>query len=141
MRQNYFIHNGKQYNSGDKVILDFLLYKTYMMRNANATFLYYNPETREYHIEFYGEEYVYEEKLFYKKLCSGISPRAPTSTNCKEYTFTNELNVDGLFIAWIWYIFIMAIAIIFYDRIAIWILASVIFFGYRNKKLKEAGYK
>ena len=59
----------------------------------------------------------------------------------QEYTFFDELNIDGLFLAWMWYIFIMAIATIFYARIGIWLFASVIFFSYRNNKLKEEGYK
>jgi hypothetical protein len=59
----------------------------------------------------------------------------------KKHTLTEELSVEGLFIAWIWYIFIMVVAIIFNARIGIWLLASIIFFNYRNKKLKEAGFK
>ena len=59
----------------------------------------------------------------------------------KSHTFSDELNIDGLLIAWIWYVFIMVVGSIFYDRIGIWIITSVIFFSYRNKKLKEAGYK
>mgnify|MGYP003292042507 CR=1 FL=1 len=51
------------------------------------------------------------------------------------------VNIDGLFIAWIWYIAIMLILFIFYDRLVGWIAVSIIFFNYRNKKLREAGFK
>jgi hypothetical protein len=64
-----------------------------------------------------------------------------TSNTPKQRTLKDELNIDGLLIAWIWYIFIMVIGTIFKGNIAIWIFTSIIFFNYRNKKLREAGYK
>ena len=59
----------------------------------------------------------------------------------KKATFKDELNIDGMFIAWLWYVFIMLIATIFKDNIIIWTLTSLIFFHYRKTKLKEAGYQ
>ena len=145
MKQNYFIYDGKQYNKGDKIIINFFDVRAGKSYMANAKFLYYDSITAEYHIEVYGKEYVYAKNDFYKNLRNTISSHAPTvnayDINCKKHTFVNELSVDGMLIAWIWYVFIMAVGVIFYDRIGIWILASVIFFNYRNKKLKEAGYK
>lgn len=145
MRQNYFIHNGKQYNAGESIVIGFYNLRAGCTCKTDAKFLYYDTATMEYHVEIDKQEYVYDAGRFYKNLYSETNPRAPTSIatniNHKEYTFANELGIDGLFIAWIWYVFIMVVGAIFYDRIGIWILASVIFFDYRNKKLKEAGYK
>lgn len=141
MKQNYFIHNGQQYNAGDLVSFKFFDYRVGKSYETKAKFLYYNTETKEYFVEVYGKEYSYTENLFYKNMCSTTSPRAPDANANNKRTCSDELNIDGLLIAWIWYVFIMAVGVIFYDRIGIWILASVIFFNYRNKKLKEAGYK
>ena len=35
-------------------------------------------------------------------------------------------------VAWIWYIVIMAVTVIFKDRIGLWILESIVFFGWKE---------
>lgn len=141
MKQSYFVHNGIQYNAGQMVPFRFFDCRVGKSYDTQVKFLYYDTETKEYIVEVYGQEYSYAESLFYRNMYNIASPRAPAINTNNKHTFSNELNIDGLLIAWIWYVFIMAVGIIFYDRIGIWILASVIFFNYRNKKLKEAGYK
>ena len=145
MKQNYFFYNNHRYDKGTTVILSRFDIYAKRVCDTKVKFLYYDTETNEYIIEIYGKEYKYDEKYFNDNF---IGIYDPNSNNVsvqkqseKSYTFSDELNIDGLLIAWAWYIFIMAVGIIFYDRIGIWVLASVIFFNYRNKKLKEAGYK
>ena len=142
MRQKYFVHNENQYNSGEYIqfrFFDGIVGKSY---RTQVKFLYYDTETKEYFIEVYGKEYSYAEDLFYRNICNTVNPRAPAvNTKNDTHTFEKELNIDALFIAWVWYVFVMAVGVIFHDRIGIWALASVLFFTYRNKKLKEAGYK
>jgi hypothetical protein len=139
MKQDYFVYNGRRYNVGDLIPFMFFDGKIGKLYRTQVEFLYYNTNTKEYFIKVYGKEYRYTETIFYQNICNPVAPRAPDTHN--KFTFSDELNIDGLLIAWIWYVFIMAVAVIFYDRIAIWILASIVFFNYRNKKLKEAGYK
>ncbi len=145
MKQNYFVYNGQQYNTGTIITIQFVDCMIKKIYNTNAKFLYYDTEKKEYVVEIYGKEHLYEETLFYRCLRGIANYRAAsiieTVTSSQKHTFTDELNIDGLLIAWIWYVFIMAVGVIFYDRIGIWILASIIFFNYRNNKLKEAGYK
>lgn len=142
MKENYFIYKGKQYNSGTIIVIRWFCYISCSMINTRATFIEHDLSNDQYVVEVYGEQYFYSEERFYNILCSVVDnnivnvPKVP-----KECKFSDELNIDGLLIAWTWYIFIMVVGIIFYDRIGIWILASAIFFNYRNKKLKEAGYK
>ena len=50
-----------------------------------------------------------------------------------------DTEIDGLFIGWLWYIFLMAISTIFYARIGLWIFISWVFFDWRAKKIKEEG--
>jgi hypothetical protein len=113
--------------------------------DVKAKFLCYDNETKIYVVEIYGKEYVYTREDFYDNFLGVYEQKNKIAREFKEtsvkHTILDELNIDGLFIAWAWYIFIMVIAALFYDRIGIWILASIIFFVYRNKKLKEAGYK
>lgn len=141
MKQNYFVHNGRQYNAGDLIPFRFFDCRVGKSYETQVKFLYYNTETEEYIVEVYGKEYSYKENLFYKNMYNIASPRAPAVNVNDQHTFSDELNIDGLLISWIWYVFIMVVGVIFHDRIGIWILASVVFFNYRKRKLKEVGYK
>lgn len=139
MKQDYFVYNDRRYNAGDLIPFMFFDGKVGRSYRTQVKFLYYNTDTKEYFIEVYRKEYSYTENIFYRNICNPVVPRAPDVNN--KFTFSDELNIDGLLIAWIWYVFIMVVGTIFYDRIGIWILSSIVFFNYRNKKLKEAGYK
>lgn len=144
MKQNYFMHNGEKYNSGTIIILRVFSCVSRSLCDTNATFLYFDTETNKYIVNIYGKVHEYTEENFYKILRRVPVERAnivKEDYEPKSHTATDELNLDGLLIAWMWYIFIMVVAFIFYDRVGIWILASVVFFSYRNKKLKEEGYK
>lgn len=142
MLQENFTHNGVKYNTGS--LISFRIYD-YRARGSYITevkFLYFDTDTQMYFIEVNGKQYSYNKELFFRNLqhkpnCGDIGGTNQT----RQRTFSDELNVDGLLIAWIWYIIIMLIGTIFYARIGIWIAASLIFFNYRNKILKEAGYK
>lgn len=145
MKQNYFVYNDKRYEEGTIIILSRFDIYSKMVCDTKAKFLYYDTETNEYIVEIYGKEYKYDIKYFNNSFVRIYDPNV-RYTNVKNqqeksYSFSDELNIDSLLIAWIWYVFIMVVGIIFYERIGIWILASIIFFSYRNKKLKEAGYK
>ena len=56
-------------------------------------------------------------------------------------TFGKELAVDGMLIAWLWYVVLMAVTLIFNGFYLYWIFISICFFIYRYGKLKEEGYK
>lgn len=61
-----------------------------------------------------------------------ISPyvRCPTTRRPKDS------EIDGLPLAWMWYIFLMAMSTIFKDNVGLWILFSVAFFWHRYEKKK-----
>lgn len=58
----------------------------------------------------------------------------------RKYAY-NDFQIDGMIEAWIIYILVMAVSSIFICRIIFWIVASVVFFGWRNEVLKQYGYK
>lgn len=144
MKQNYFIYNGRQYYSGTVIVIRWFSYLSRSVCDTNAKFLHFDTEANKYFVEIYGKTYEYTSEEFHRDF-RGIYGEQSNVTKKqimpKKHTFSDELNIDGLLIAWIWYVFIMAVAVIFYDRIGIWIVASIMFFSYRNRKLKEAGYK
>ena len=142
MKQDYVIYKGVRYNSGDKIHILWYTDGHRNVRNYTGIFVDCDEEKDEYRFTVDGILYRFNKTCFYQTI---RNEPVQMSTQVKKEplkaTFKNELCIDGLLIAWMWYVFIMAIAVIFYDRIGIWILASVIFFNYRKKKLKEEGYK
>ena len=58
-----------------------------------------------------------------------------------QLTFAQELNIDGMAIAWLWYVVLMGVTFIFNGFYLYWIFISFCFFLYRYGKLKEEGYK
>lgn len=145
MKQNYFVYNGNRYPSGTFITLSRYDYMAHKVVDTKVKFLWYDTETKEYGIEIYGVEYNYKEDFFYSRFKGMYDPNKTVRKTQQKveqsHTFSDELNIDSLLIAWVWYIFIMCVGVIFYARIGIWIFASIIFFNYRDKKLKEAGYK
>lgn len=150
MKQNYFVCNGNKYVAGTAVKIkqhDTVACKPY---ETEAVFVNYDTERNTYTLQVGNCLSHYPEKMFYNILVSVTSRIDVQCANMagqknkqeiKQLTIENELNIDGMLIAWIWYIFVMLVGIIFYDRVMIWIFSSIIFFKYRNKKLREAGYK
>jgi hypothetical protein len=147
MKCNYFVHDGVPYSSGTVIrISEFNIYSG-RVREKNAVFIEYDNESKMYKILVDGVAVEHTERYFNHIFC-GIYTNNNTQNKTqvvdvqkREKSLTDELNIDGLGLAWMWYVFIMLVAIIFNDRIIIWVMASITFFKYRNKKLKEAGYK
>lgn len=149
MKKYYVVYKGKRYNSGDTInIIRYIdqygnIYAN--PRHETGIFLDCDEEKDEYRFLVDGNICCLNKSCFFRAMCDKKIPEEGTlhSTNkvSKKMTFKDELKIEGLFIAWIWYIFIMLILIIFNERIIGWIGASVIFFNYRDKKLKEAMYK
>ena len=113
------------------------------IQEKNAVFVEYDNENKTYSVLVDGRSVTYTEHYFNIIFCGFVAEKH-VQTNIvqqKKKSFSDELNIEGLGLAWTWYVFIMLVAIIFKDRIAIWIFASYIFFNYRGTKLKEAGYK
>ena len=141
MKQNYVIYKGVRYNSGDKINI---LWHTHGYKSAydyTGTFIDCDEEKDEYRFVVDGHTYCFNKVGFYRVMVNEPTQSKHIKTGPHKATLSEELNIDGLLIAWIWYIFIMAVAIIFKDCIGIWILASVVFFSYRKRKLNERGYK
>lgn len=58
-----------------------------------------------------------------------------------KLTFIKELQIDSMFFAWMWYIVLMGVTLIFNGFPIYWAVISLCFFIYRYGKLKDGGYK
>lgn len=153
MKQDYFVYKGKKYYSGTILIFKSGCTRPYGETEYEVVFVAYLPDSNRYLITTPGNTACssYPQNVFYAYLlkvtdkvdsryANQITNTAFKNKNAK-HSFADELNIDSLFLAWIWYIFIMAISIIFNGFWLIWIVASYIFFDYRKEKLRKAGYK
>lgn len=145
-RQNYFEYKGKKYPAGTVTVLSSgekaVFYETMILDSG----------TKRYLVKINDKVINTPGCYFVDKIVSVTNEQSVDyiqwayknhleAEEKEQYTFRDELRIDGLCIAWMWYVFIMLIAIIFNDRFLIWFFASIIFFSYRNNKLKEARYK
>lgn len=139
MKQDYIIYKGKRYNSGDTIDILWYTCGYQIARNYKGTFIDCDEKKNEYRFVVDGKMYCFNKACFYRIIKDNTTINKGENyidATPKKKTFKNELNIDGVLIAWIWYIFIMAIAVIFKGCFAIWIVASIIFFSYRHNKLK-----
>ena len=145
MIDNYFVYNGVKYYSG--TIIKIKRFGT----TKEAVFLGHNTDINQYMVRFDASNVVFYRSDAFNKDIVEITNQSngnfidwTQSENERlhpKLTMEREMSTDGMILAWIWYILIMLVAVIFKDRIGIWALASIIFFNYRNKKLKERGFK
>ena len=142
MKQNHVIYKGVRYNSGDPI---HILWYTQGYRNVHnymGVFVECDEERDEYRFTVDGQLYCYNKVCFWKTIRNEpIQENYFVKREPRQATLSEELNIDSLLIAWIWYILIMVVLIIFNGRIVGWIFASIVFFRYRRKKLREAGFK
>ena len=151
MWANYFIYNNKRYEYGTivKAIIQ--------NEEAEMTFITYNTEEGKYLFKIDANHYKdgyylidYTDSELRNNLVE-ITDRIDTKyvqwhplqepLLLDRLTFKEELKVDGLFIGWVWYIFLMGITIILNGRLFYWAVISICFYNYRKKRLKEEGYK
>lgn len=150
MRTNYFIYKGKRYEYGTIVKLQyrditeaiFIVcdpeedYYMFAFKNENCKDGYYNCRYTKRDLQDQMIEITDKIDTNYIE-CNPLQSVREINT----LTFKEELSIDGIFIAWIWYIVLMAITLIFNEFYLYWIVISVCFFAYRSKKIKEEGYK
>lgn len=151
MYVNCFKYNNKYYDYGT------IIKAKIQNKETKITFISYNTESKKYLFKINAYNYKdgyylvsYTEQEFKNSIIEVTDmidikyvqwhPLQDNST-ANKLTFMDELKVDGLFIAWLWYIFLMGITFIFIGRIFYWTVISLGFFIYRYGKLKEEGYK
>ena len=151
-KQYYFIYNGKRIETGT-------ILKIKPWRNSmgecfveEIVFEWYVPEIDLYVFRYtsnYGTKgsgmygYIFKEYLICptSKMDVYVVRDHNMLMENNNLTFVKELQVDGMAIAWLWYVVLMAVTLIFNGFIVYWVLINLCFFIYRYGKLKEEGYK
>lgn len=143
MKRNYFVYNDKTYYSGTIVLIK-KVDCAGITRPTEATFMYYDTDKDRIVYQLGACTNIYPSKMFFdilidvtEKKDEVMIKRAEQAVEAamKPMTFKEEINVNGMLNAWIWYIVIMLVATIFNERIGLWALATIVFFSYRNNKL------
>ena len=137
-KRSYFYYNGNNYYAGTKMLV-----KDW---NGDApievTFKCHNVDSNDYvYTNMYGGDILMSSDLFYSRIIKIIEQKDLTTlvneleaSGAFDQNTIKDSQIDGLLLGWIWYIFLMAISTIFNDRIGLWILISIVFFGWRNAK-------
>lgn len=134
---NGIIIGEKVYFSGQVFIV------RYMGKEMEAAFICVDKEKLWVYIQLM--DWKYNHRLTLKSfqelnnILIGVTDKVNPHVHCPKCVIPKDSEIPGLPLAWAWYIFLMAISTIFKDAIGLWILYSVVFFGYRHGKRKTAG--
>lgn len=132
MKQNYFIVDNNRYYTGSIFIT------TDMGQHVEASFLYYDTDQKRYFYKINDCVWNVDENRFWRNFVS-VTDKRNDNVRMPVTKTKSDMEIDGLFLGWVWYIFLMAISTIFNGAVVLWILYSVIFFTWRAKKIKEEG--
>lgn len=130
--QNYFVWNGIKYYTGTVIVVND------MGRQVEASFVCYDKTYNWYIYKIKECRYSVWPKQFEQALIE-VTDRVDKKVHMPMVKTLKDSQIDGLFLGWIWYIFLMAIATIFKGNIGLWIIISIAFFNWRNNKIKEEG--
>jgi hypothetical protein len=132
VKRDYFIHNGTKYYTGTVIIVK------NGKDTTEASFIYYDEEWNKYCYKIKDCKYhVYPE--FFEDVFVDVTDKIDERVRMPQVKRKREMNINGMFEGWVWYILLMALSTIFKANVVLWILWSHLFFSWRNKKIKEEG--
>lgn len=152
---DYFDYKGTRYYTGSKFkCKNFIKKDILLFPEIEITFIKYNKKSDIcfIHSNIAACDFMFLLDVFMNNIVSVIAPktrdvvvdRNKVYKNNKEYYHWVEdgedcykQKPDCLLIGWMWYVFIMGIAVIFNGRLFIWALATYTFVKWRKKKIKE----
>ena len=125
MEQEYFYHNGKEYGVGTEFWFTGLCYirgQTVFLKDEKCIFQCISPGGTAGMAVFdvNGKQAMCSWNTFRKSICLEYE-RATTET--QEELYLSKESFSKL----LWYIIIMLVGVIFYDRWLIWIGATIVF--------------
>jgi hypothetical protein len=139
-RQFCFDYNGKRYSAGTIVKIN-----GNRGKKGKDIFECYIPEKKWYKLYYSGW---YPEDSFYStvtEITNEVDEKYLENKKAAiletKLTFSKEINIDGLGLAWLWYAFLMAISFIFNGFLIYWAVWTCLFFIYRICKLAQYGYR
>lgn len=130
--QGYFLVNGQKYFTGTVFLVN------HMGNRIEATFICYDLKCSLYVYKIKDCTWRSGDKVFWSKFVS-VTNKKNYNVQMPETKTFQDKDIDGLFVGWIWYVFLMVVSTIFKDRIGLWILFTIVFFCWRKHKIKENG--
>ena len=146
MHRNYFVYGGQKYYYGTQIVVLKQDHITGRMVEADAKFMYYDTAKEQYAFKI-KNCVVVQDKKYFDKIFVGIGDSVIDEAKFKELLskadlsqfdqkkFVDELKIDGLCLALVWYIFIMIISSLFEARLGLWALSTIVFLIYRHTKI------
>ena len=132
MLTNYFLVNGEKYYTGTVFIVKDGL------RESEATFVCYNNDNGLYVYKLNGKTYFSDYKNFCREFVC-VTNKRNENVRMPARRVLRDIDIENLPLGWTWYIFLMLIATIFKGNVILWIFFSVVFFNWRDKKIKKEG--
>lgn len=132
MLQNYFIANGEKYYTGTVIIVE------HLGKQVEASFMYYDVDMNKYFYKIKNCTHAVPTEYF-NRVFIGATDKTDPTVHLPVIKTKKDFRIDGLFLGWMWYIFLMLISVIFNGAIGLWILISIVFFSWRAKKIKKEG--
>lgn len=129
---NNFIVDGKTYCTGTVFIIE------NRGKQVEASFICYDVEHELFLYKIGKCTWMSHDKYFNDHFIA-VTDRIDPNIHMPVEKKMKDSQIEGLFFGWIWYIFLMAVSVIFKDAIGLWILFSVVFFSWRHKKIKKEG--
>lgn len=140
--QNYFINKDTKYytgtcvvvkHGGDKCDASFICVIKPVEGSAN--------KEPHYVFQLKGPKYHYQLTLtiedLRERLITVYTDVKDPYVRCPTTYHPKDSQIDGLPLAWSWYIFLMVITTVFKGQIIAWIFYSIVFFRYRSKKVNS----
>lgn len=140
--QNYFLNNDKKFYTGTCVVV------RHGGDKCDATFICAikpvegnNIKEPRYVFQLKGPKYHYQLTLrmedLRERLITVYTDVVDPYVRCPTTYHPKDSQIDGLPLAWSWYIFLMVITTVFKGQVILWIFYSIVFFRYRSKKVKS----
>lgn len=133
---NYFIVDNVKYYTGTVFVM-----QRESSKPIEATFICYDNQIQKYCFQphnsnckrHWADHYTMNEWF----VC--VTDKIDTTARMPVERTFNDRFIEWLPLGWCWYIFLMALSILFKDCIGLWILISVVFFSWRHNKIKKEG--
>lgn len=129
---NYFVWNGVKYYTGTVIIIND------MGKQVEAPFVCFD-KTYNYYVYKVGDGQHMMRPAQFEKAIVKVTDKRDAKVHMPVVKTLKDSEIDGLFLGWVWYIFLMAVSTIFKYNFLWWALISFGFFTMRADKIKKEG--
>ena len=129
---NYFVWKGVKYYTGTVIIVND------MGKQVEASFVCYDKTYNRYWIQVKQLRQMMYPSQFEKAIVT-VTDKRGAKVHMPVVKTLKDSEIEGLFLGWVWYIFLMAVSTIFKYNFLWWALISFGFFTMRADKIKKEG--